>query len=122
VIIDTFGEKKPDQEPKAEWGTAGSEVAQEVAGRAVPLLGYVFLVFRLFTWTTTTEFKAQKPGRWKRAGLGAVVLGLVAFVLVVVAASVIAERPAALTFWQALWAVPVAAAFGAVLGAVSDSF
>jgi hypothetical protein len=36
-------------------------------------------------------------------------------------ASISEEKPGTLTFWQMLWAVPIAAAFGAFLGAVSDS-
>jgi hypothetical protein len=117
VFIKTFGEK-PE---RVKHDNVGAEIAQDLAGRALPPLEPLLFVYKIFLWFFTTDFKAQRPRRGKRALIGALVLGAIALGMIAFLGSVLEEKPESLTFWQMLWAVPVAAAIGALLGAVSDS-
>jgi hypothetical protein len=118
VFIEHFSERPPEQEQ------AGENLAGNLAGFYLgPLKPNWLAVFDIVRWFATKEFTKQKPGRWKRALIGAIGLSLVAGLLIGLVALSSAARGSDAPSLGALAAMLVgpAAVIGAVLGALTDS-
>jgi len=119
VIIATFSETKPPHSPPNE--DIATEVAAGIASKIMPPLEIILALGKMVHWLTTKDFQAQKPGRLKRALVGAGVRGAIAFVFLACVSAMMPPSPTRLSFWAAMLGVPIAAVIGAVLGAVSDA-
>lgn len=118
VFIEYFSERPPEQERAG--GNLAGNLAEFYLG---PLKPDWLVVFDIARWFATTDFSKQKPGRWKRALIGAIGLSLIAaFLLGFAALNAPVRGPDAplLGALAAMLVVP-AAVIGAVVGALSDS-
>jgi hypothetical protein len=117
-----FGKKQQPQSP----GDRVKELSGELAERVMPSSVEPFwTVARALLWLIRKDYRAQAPGRWHRALLGAIVLGLVAVVFFTVLLYVhkgFAGYGMGESLLLLLGAFLGGAVVGAVLGALSDSF
>jgi hypothetical protein len=118
TFLDYF--RKQPAEPEKDEESVGEKAAGFYLG---PLKPDWFAIFDVLKWFATKDFSKQKPGRLKRALIGAVGCAAVALFLIVMVSMVSSTRsPDALSFGElTLFLVLPAAAIGAILGALSDS-
>jgi hypothetical protein len=117
-IIARFGEKQSTHTSLLE---EGAEFALEQV--AAPLLpDFTFGIGKMLFWLARKDFSAQAPSRGRRALLGAVILGVLAFLVFILLLAVSNTNNSQATNLGICALAGVAGAMvGAILGALSDS-
>jgi hypothetical protein len=125
VLVEYFSEQaaEPDQsEENTGWELVSAFYLRPLLGL---LLGPVYRcleVFEIAKWFATKDFSKQKPGRWKRAVIGAIAMWLFAGFLAFLSVwSSPGPVPEELPLAAAAIVSLTFAAMGAVLGALTDS-
>jgi hypothetical protein len=115
VFIEFFSERPPEKERAEE------SFAAKLAGFYLgPLKPDWLVIFDIARWFGTKDFSEQKPGRLKRALVGAIGFSLVAALLIGLVALNFPGRDLSLGALVVMFVVP-AGVIGAVLGALTDS-
>ena len=107
-------------------GNTAKELTTELAEQAIPdLIAPWWKAVKIMIWLLRKDYRAQAPGRGKRALLGAFVVGVVAIVffgILLLAHKGFADYGMTDSLLLLLAAFFGGGAVGAVLGALSDSF
>jgi drug/metabolite transporter (DMT)-like permease len=121
VIVKAVTDRQKTERPEPAEVNAGHLVGC-LLGLAIPALAPFAALPGLLVHLFNKDFKANMPGRGRRAAVGAVFLGLFASVGVTLLFAFSPPPPGGLTVWEAMLGILIAAVIGAVVGFLSESW
>jgi hypothetical protein len=122
VVVELVRERCDAPEPVEDTASSGWLLAGHLVGMITPPMKAITLIISGCVWLATKDYRTQRPGRRRRAAIGALFLGLFAILFILLVLAMIGPPPpGGATIWEAIGFVLFAAAVGAVLGFLSDS-